>query len=44
MVVEFSRGVGLEEVVVGRGGGAIKLSNLVNRDCGLIIQALMLTT
>ena len=44
MVVEVSRGVGFEEVVVGCGGGAIKLSNLVNRDCGLIIQALILTS
>jgi hypothetical protein len=35
--------VGFEEVVVGCGGGAIKLSNLVNRDCGLIIKALILT-
>lgn len=36
-------GVGWEEVVVGCGGGAIKLSNLVNRDCGLVPQALILS-
>lgn len=43
MIVEFARGLGLEEVVVGCGGGAIKLSNLVNRDCGLVTQVLILS-